>query len=210
MPSKKLVPAIHPTADVSPQTSIGPGTKIWQHVQVREGATLGANCILSKGVYVDSGVVIGSNVKIQNYVSIYYGVTIEDGVFCGPHCVFTNDKIPRAINPDGSLKSATDWLVTPTLVRRGASIGANAVIVCGITIGQWALVGAGAVITKDVPDYGIVLGNPARLRGFVCPCGGRLTLDHHAQHGTVMTCCDTCNEQTAISGENWALLSQSS
>ncbi|MCG3208468.1 MAG: UDP-2-acetamido-3-amino-2,3-dideoxy-D-glucuronate N-acetyltransferase [Anaerolineae bacterium] len=200
----------HPTADVSPQANIGPGTKIWQHVQVREGATLGANCILSKGVYVDAGVVIGNNVKIQNYVSIYHGVTIEDGVFCGPHCVFTNDKVPRAINPDGSLKAAADWIVSPTLVRRGASIGANAVIVCGITIGQWALVGAGAVVTKDVPDYGIVLGNPARLRGFVCPCGGRLTLDHQTQQKTVVARCDTCNQQIAISGENWALLSQNS
>jgi acetyltransferase-like isoleucine patch superfamily enzyme len=141
---------------------------------VREDAQIGRNCILSKGVYVDAGVVLGDNVKVQNYVSIYHGVTIEDGVFCGPHCVFTNDRRPRAINPDGSLQTGTDWTVGKTLVRTGASIGANAVIVCGITVGAWAMIGAGSVVTRDVPDHGLMFGNPARLRGFVCRCGGRL------------------------------------
>jgi len=193
---------IHPTADVSPQAAIGSGARIWQHVQVREGATLGENCILSKGVYVDSGVVIGNNVKVQNYVSIYHGVTLEDGVFCGPHCVFTNDKSPRAINPDGTLKAATDWAVTPTLVRYGASIGANAVIVCGVTIGRWAMVGSGAVVTRNVPDYGLVIGNPARLHGFVCPCGVRLTA-HHSDAQTVTTCCPACHQQIIIDANLW-------
>ncbi|MEP7200227.1 MAG: DapH/DapD/GlmU-related protein, partial [Chloroflexota bacterium] len=162
---------VHPTADVSPRATIGDGTRIWHQCQVREGARLGRNCILSKDVYVDVDVQIGDNVKVQNGVSLYHGVTLEDGVFCGPHCVFTNDKQPRAINADGSLKAADDWTLTPTRVRMGASIGAHATIICGVTIGRWAMVGAGAVVTRDVPDYGLVVGNPAQLRGFVCPCG---------------------------------------
>ena len=165
----------HSTSDVSPQAAIGDGTKIWQHCQVREGVVLGRNCILSKGVYIDAGVRIGNNVKIQNGISVYHGVTLEDGVFCGPHCVFTNDRQPRAINADGSLKSADDWMLGETLVKMGASIGAHATIVCGVTIGRWAMIGAGSVVTRDVPDYGLVYGNPARLRGFVCPCGEKLT-----------------------------------
>ncbi len=192
----------HPTADVSPQATIGPGTKIWQHAQVREGAIIGQNCIISKGVYIDSGVVIGNNVKIQNYVSVYHGVTLEDGVFCGPHCVFTNDKTPRAINADGSLKSGDDWIVTPTLVKTGTSIGANAVIVCGVIIGEWAMIGAGAVVTKDVPDYGLVLGNPARLHGFVCPCGNKLTSASTTAEHTIAVC-SACNQQTKIDNTLW-------
>ena len=164
----------HPTADVSARATIGNGTRIWQHCQVREGAVIGSNCILSKAAYVDSDVHIGSNVKIQNGISIYHGVTLEDGVFCGPHCVFTNDRQPRAINPDGTLKSADDWIVSETLVKTGAAIGAHATIVCGVTIGCWAMIGAGAVVTHDVPDFGLVYGNPARLHGFVCPCGEKL------------------------------------
>lgn len=160
-------PHVHPTAEVSPEAEIGAGTLVWHHVQVRSGARIGSNCILGKGVYVDSGVVIGNNVKIQNYVSIYHGVKLEDGVLCGPHCVFTNDKFPRAVNPDGSLQTADDWDPRPTLVRQGASIGANATILCGVTIGRWAMVGAGAVVTRDVPDHGLVYGNPARQNGFV-------------------------------------------
>ncbi len=165
---------IHPTAEVSERAEVGEGTSIWHQAQVREGARIGRNCILSKGVYVDAGVVLGDNVKVQNYVSLYHGVSIEDGVFCGPHCVFTNDKRPRAINADGSLKSADDWALTRTLVKRGASIGANAVIVCGVTVGAWAMIGSGAVVSRDVPDYGLVWGNPARLHGFACSCGHRL------------------------------------
>ncbi len=165
---------IHPTAEVDPRAVIGAGTRIWHWTQVREGVQLGAESIVGKGCYLDADVQIGSRVKIQSNVSIFHGVTIEDGVFIGPHVCFTNDKAPRAINPDGSLKGATDWKISPILVRYGASLGANATIVCGITIGRFATVGAGAVVTRDVPDYGLVLGNPARLVGYVCACGGRL------------------------------------
>ncbi len=192
---------VHPSSDVSPQASIGEGTKIWQTCQVREGAVIGRNCILSKGVYVDPDVVIGDNVKVQNGVSLYVGVILEDGVFCGPHCVFTNDLEPRAVNPDGSLKSPTDWTVSKTLVRRGASIGANATVVCGTTIGCWAMVGAGAVVTHDVPDYGLVYGNPARLHGFVCPCGQKMAVDEDArspQAASTSMICPSCGGRVDI------------
>jgi len=179
---------IHPTADVSDKASIGEGTSIWHHCQIREGASLGQNCILGKGVYVDAGVSLGDNVKVQNYVSIYHGVTIEDGVFVGPHVCFTNDMRPRAINPDGSLKAADDWVLSLTLVKRGAALGANSTIRCGITIGEWAMVGSGSVVTRDVPAYGLVLGNPARLRGYVCPCGEGLVEVRTEPTGKLMQC----------------------
>ncbi|HUS16063.1 MAG TPA: acyltransferase [Chloroflexia bacterium] len=165
---------VHPSADVSAEAEIGADCRIWHEAQVREGARLGANCIVGKGAYVDFGVQIGCNVKIQNRASIYHGVTLEDGVFIGPHVIFTNDKLPRAINPNGSLKSDADWVVGATRVRYGAAVGAGAVVLPDVTIGRFAMVGAAAVVTHDVPDYGLVLGHPARLVGFVCACGTRL------------------------------------
>ncbi|MCD6291578.1 MAG: N-acetyltransferase [Anaerolineae bacterium] len=162
---------IHSTAEVSPDARIGPGTRIWHHAQVREGAVIGRECILGKNVYVDWGVVIGDRVKIQNNASIYHGVTLEDGVFIGPYACLTNDRYPRAITPDGRLKTEDDWEVSPIRVCRGASIGAGAVLLPGITVGPFAMVGAGAVVTRDVPEQGLVLGNPARLAGYVCRCG---------------------------------------
>jgi UDP-2-acetamido-3-amino-2,3-dideoxy-glucuronate N-acetyltransferase len=195
---------IHVTAEVSEQAAIGEGTSIWHQAQVREGAQIGRNCIIAKGVYIDAGVILGDNVKVQNYVSIYHGVIIEDGVFCGPHCVFTNDKRPRAINADGSLKAADDWELTPTLVRRGASIGANAVIVCGVTVGKWAMIGSGSVVSRDVPDYGLVWGNPARLRGFVCPCGRRLDpLQGEKRGQALLWQCSECGAVIKIDGADW-------
>src|SRR5512143_2347188 len=191
---------IHPTADVSARAQIGGGTRIWHQCQVREDAVLGRNCIISKGVYIDLDVQIGDNVKIQNGVSVYHGVTLEDGVFCGPHCVFTNDLRPRAINPDGTLKSGDEWALSQTLVKMGASIGAHATIVCGTTIGRWAMVGAGAVVTLDVPDYGLVMGTPARLRGFVCPCGEKLgeAANVAGESAEVQLICPGCHTQVSI------------
>lgn len=158
---------IHSSATIEDGAVIGEGTSVWQNAIVRRNAEIGSECILGYGVHIDTDVQIGNRVKIQNYVSVFHGVVIDDGVFVGPHVVFTNDKFPRAINSDGTLKSADNWEVSETFVGYGASIGANATIVCGITIGKWAMIGAGAVVTKDVPDYGLVLGNPARLVGYV-------------------------------------------
>jgi UDP-2-acetamido-3-amino-2,3-dideoxy-glucuronate N-acetyltransferase len=167
-------PFIHPTAQVAPQAVIGPGGKIWHQAQVRERVCLGANCIVGKGAYIDFDVTIGDNVKVQNGVCVYHGVTVEDGVFLGPGVILTNDKLPRAINPDGSLKSDADWEVSQTLIRRGASIGAGAVVLPGVTVGEFAMVGAGAVVTRDVPAHALAYGNPARSHGYVCRCGRSL------------------------------------
>ena len=174
---------IHPNAEVSPEAEIGDGTMIWRNVQIREKARIGNDCIIGQGAYVEYGVIIGNRVKIQNNSSLYNGLTLEDGVFVGPHVVFTNDKLPRGINPDGSLKGAADWVVGATLVRFGAAIGACAVIVTGVTIGRWAMVGSGAVVTKDVPDHALVVGNPARVVGWVSATGKR---------------CDTQEEASAL------------
>jgi UDP-2-acetamido-3-amino-2,3-dideoxy-glucuronate N-acetyltransferase len=182
---------VHPKAEVSPAASLGAGTRVWRAAQVREGAIIGANCIISKGVYIDAHVKIGSNVKIQNHVSVFEGVTLEDGVFVGPHVCFTNDLFPRAITRDGKLKGASDWTITPTLVKYGASLGAGAIIRCGITIGPFALVGAGAVVTRDVSAHTLVLGNPARPRGYVCYCACPLSVvseDAHCVRGICAEC----------------------
>jgi acetyltransferase-like isoleucine patch superfamily enzyme len=157
---------IHPTANVAVKTHIGNGSKVWINVQIRENASIGDNCILSKDVYVDHGVSIGHRCKIQNGVSVYHGVSIGDDVFIGPNVTFTNDRVPRAFNPD--------WNVTPTKVKSGASIGANSTIVCGVTIGEYAMVAAGSVVTRDVPPYTLVMGNPARQAGKIDKMGSRI------------------------------------
>lgn len=149
----------HPTADVEDGAAVGAGTKIWHLAHVRSSARIGSGCVIGRNVYVDANVVIGDLVKIQNNVSVYQGVTIEDEVFVGPCAVFTNDLRPRAQNPD--------WQITPTLVRHGASIGANATIICGVEIGPYAMVAAGSVVTKNVPAFQLVAGNPARPLGWV-------------------------------------------
>ena len=167
-------PRVHASAAVDERATLGAGVAVWNWVQVREGAVIGDNTSLAKGVYVDYDVRIGANAKVQNNASIYHGVTIEDGVFVGPHVCFTNDRVPRAITRDGTRKDLADWTVSHTHVKRGASIGANATILPGITIGEFALVGAGAVVTKDVADYELVLGAPARHADWVCECGRRV------------------------------------
>lgn len=149
------------------KVSIGNAVKIWHFTQIMDGAKIGDGTIIGKNVFVDSNVQIGKNCKIQNNVSVFHGVTLDDGVFVGPHVCFTNDMYPRAVNPDMTLKSASDWKVSETYVAKGASIGGNSTIRCGIKIGEWAMIGAGSVVTKDVPAYGLVVGNPARLIGSV-------------------------------------------
>lgn len=165
---------IHPTAEVSAGAQLGAGTLIWHQAQVREGARLGNDCIVGKGAYIDFGVEIGDRVKIQNYALLYHGATIQDGAFIGPRACLANDRLPRAITPEGTLKSADDWQVGRITVGYGASLGAGAIVLPGVTIGRFAMVGAGAVVTHNVPDHGLVLGQPARLAGYVCRCGRRL------------------------------------
>jgi UDP-2-acetamido-3-amino-2,3-dideoxy-glucuronate N-acetyltransferase len=160
---------VHPSADVEEGARVGDGTKIWHLAHVRSTARIGAGCVVGRNVYVDADVVVGDLVKIQNNVSVYKGVTIEDEVFVGPCAVFTNDLRPRAQNPS--------WEITPTLVRRGASIGANATIVCGVEIGPYAMIAAGSVVTKDVAPYQLVAGNPARPRGWVDESGQVVSRD---------------------------------
>jgi serine acetyltransferase len=166
---------IHRTADVSDSAEIGTGTKIWNQCQIRENARIGASCVLGKDVYVDVGVEIGDNVKIQNGAQLYHGVTVESGVFIGPGAIFVNDRQPRAINPDGSLKRDADWDVGRIRLRFGSSIGAAAVVIPDVTVGAYALVGAAAVVTRDVPAQALVVGSPAQQVGSVCRCGRRLT-----------------------------------
>lgn len=158
---------IHATAEVEPGATVGAGTKVWRHCHVVSGARLGPDCSLGQGCYVAGGAVLGRGVRIQNHVSLYDGVTLEDEVFVGPAAVFTNVRQPRA-------HVSRRHAYTTTLVRRGATIGANATILSGVTIGEYAFVGAGAVVTKDVPAYALMVGTPARRIGWMCRCGVRL------------------------------------
>lgn len=180
---------IHPTAIVE-SDEIGEGTRIWHFVHVRQGAKIGRNCNIGKGVYIDTGVIIGNNVKIQNFATIYRGVVIEDDVFIGPAVVFTNDLYPRAF-------IWSEDRIVPTIVKKGASIGANSTIVCGVKIGEYAMIGAGSVVTKDVPPFGLVYGNPARLKGFVCYCGRKLKeIVEENRDKTVYRC--SCGKEVEI------------
>jgi acetyltransferase-like isoleucine patch superfamily enzyme len=178
---------IHETAIVEPGCTIGERSQVWHHVHIRSGASVGADTNLGKNVYLDSGAVVGSGCKVQNNVSIYRGVVLQDGVFVGPSAVFTNDLFPRAGN--------TEWTLVPTVVEEGATIGANATIVCGVKLGRFALVAAGAVVTKDVVAQELVGGNPARRLGWVCRCGRPVAKGNAPLLPTV---CEACGAQNPI------------
>ncbi len=165
---------IHPSAEVSPAATVGEGTAIWHGAQVREGARIGAGCVLGKDVYVDKDVAVGNDCKLENVATLYRGVTLGDRVFVGPHACFTNDTYPRSVSPE--------WQVVPTRVEDGASIGANATILCGVAIGRAAMVAAGAVVTKDVPVHALVAGIPAKVIGWVCDCGRPLDRQMKCAH----------------------------
>jgi acetyltransferase-like isoleucine patch superfamily enzyme len=162
------------SAEVSPQATIGDGSSIWHLCQIREGAVLGAGCVVGRGAYIGSGVVMGDHCKVQNYALVYEPARLGDGVFIGPAVVLTNDTYPRAVNPDGSLKSGDDWEAVGVVVEDGASIGARAVCVAPVTVGAWSMVAAGAVVTSDVPPHALVVGVPARQIGWVSRGGNRL------------------------------------
>ncbi len=155
-------PRIQPTADLDDNVTIGEGASIWHLSQVRRSAQIGKNVIVGRGAYIGEGVHVGDNCKIQNYALVYEPAYLEDGVFVGPAAVLTNDHFPRAINPDGSVKSASDWEPVGVTLKYGCSVGARAVCVAPVTVGRWATVAAGAVVTKDVPDFALVAGVPAR------------------------------------------------
>jgi UDP-2-acetamido-3-amino-2,3-dideoxy-glucuronate N-acetyltransferase len=181
---------VHESAYVDLPCQIGKGSQIWHFSHVMRDAEIGENCKIGQNVFVASGVKIGRNVKIQNNVSVYAGVTLEDDVFCGPSCVFTNIKTPRSAVPRNT---ADDYL--STYVKQGASIGANSTIVCGSNIGRCAFIGAGSTVTKDVPDYALVYGNPAKQHGWMCECGLRL------EPFTDKTVCQECHREYQYDGD---------
>lgn len=169
----------HPTALVSPKARIGEKTRIWAFVNIAEGALIGADCNICDGCYIEKGAVIGNRVVLKNGVNVFEGVTLEDNVFCGANTAFTNDRHPRALRRD-------PWVLQKTLVKTGASIGSNAVILCGITVGQYAVIGAGAVVTKNVGDHEIIVGNPGHCGGHACRCGRKMSSDYY---------CAACRKQ---------------
>jgi acetyltransferase-like isoleucine patch superfamily enzyme len=190
MDGQELKTFIHSTAEVSNLANLGEGCRIWNQAQIRERASLGKQCIVGKDVYIDRDVVIGDFVKIQNQAQLFRGAVIESGVFIGPRVCFTNDRFPRAVNTDGTLKTDDDWELELTFVSYGASIGAGAVILPGLKIGSFAMIGAGAVVTKDVADHELVIGSPARHQGYVCRCGSKLQLNSKG----VSWFCKNCRE----------------
>jgi UDP-2-acetamido-3-amino-2,3-dideoxy-glucuronate N-acetyltransferase len=159
---------VHPAAVIDEGVEIGEGTKIWHFTHIMPGAKIGRNCIVGQNVFIGSGVTLGNNIKVQNNVSIYDGVILEDDVFCGPSMVFTN-----VFNPRSFISRKKEFRMT--LVRKGATIGANVTVVCGNMIGHYAFIGAGSVVTRDIPDYALVYGNPGRMKGWVCQCAEEIT-----------------------------------
>jgi UDP-2-acetamido-3-amino-2,3-dideoxy-glucuronate N-acetyltransferase len=185
---------VHPSAVVDKTAKIGKGTKIWHFVHVRENAEIGENCLLGHAVYVDKEVKIGDRVKLENRANVYRGVRIEDDVFVGPHVTFTNDPYPRSFS--------ADWKVVPTVVKKGASIGAGSVVTCGITIEEYAMIGAGSVVTNKIPPHALAYGNPAKIRGFVCRCGRKLVKEKKQKEFVLMKCLH-CVEKYKISAEEF-------
>ena len=187
--------AIQPTSVVDPSAAIGEGTRVWNFVHVRENAAIGKNCVLADYVYVGRNVKIGDNVKLENRATVYEGVTIEDNVFVGPHVAFTNDLYPRSFNED--------WKIHQTHIKKGSSIGAGTIIVCGSTIGEYAMIGAGSLVADNIPAHALAYGNPARIRGFVCRCSGKLEAKKKTGNYVLMSC-SACKETVEIPVADYA------
>ncbi len=181
---------IHETAIVEEGAQLGEGTRVWHFAHIRKGAKIGKNTNIGKDVYIDTNVIIGDNCKIQNFASLYNGLIIGDNVFIGPHVCFTNDLYPRA-------SIWNEERLTKTVVKNGASIGANSTIVAGITIGDSAMIGAGAVVTKDIPNHALVFGNPARIHGFICDCGTKLE-KKNKKYNMMILVCPTCKKEVSV------------
>lgn len=180
---------VHESSYVDELCEIGPGTKIWHFSHIMKDSKIGEKCNIGQNVVISPGVILGNNVKVQNNVSVYTGVICEDNTFLGPSCVFTN-----VINPRSFIERKEEY--KQTIVKKGASIGANATIVCGYDIGRYAFIGAGAVVTKDVPDYALVVGNPARIVGYVCECGNRL------EEKKEWYKCNVCDKEYEMTNKN--------
>ena len=188
---------VDPTAIIDNNVSLGSGTKVWHFVHIMEDAKIGKDCVIADYVYVGRGVKIGNKVKFENRATVFEGVTIEDNVFVGPHVTFTNDLYPRSFKKD--------WKILPTLVKKGSSIGARTVIVCGVTLGEYAMIGAGSVVTQSIPPHALAYGNPARIRGFVCRCSRKLVTPEKAKDHVYMRC-PVCNEKYKIASEYYAIM----
>lgn len=194
---------IHKTATVEEEVYIGEGTRVWHQAQIRRGSRIGTNCIIGKSAFIDFDTEIGNNCKIQNHSLIYHKTILENGVFIGPNVCLANDKTPRAINPDGTLKKGDDWEASETLIKKGAALGASTVVTPGVTIGSWAMSGSGSVITKNIPDHALVYGNPARVKDFVCKCGKKLQKIGENNEVVVTKC--SCGEELVIPKEIYKL-----
>lgn len=202
---------VHPSVDLEGDVSIGPGTSVWHNAHLRRGAKIGADCIVGRDAYIDEYVVIGDRVKIQNAGLVYSGVTVEDGVFIGPNAVLTNDRFPRAITLSGDLAQPEEWAIGSILLRRGASIGAGAVVVAGNDVGEFATLGAGAIVTRSVPNHALVAGNPARRIGWVCACGHRLgdrSGNPYPGQGIGEASCQACGSVYEITGDRCVLVTR--
>lgn len=186
---------VDPSAIVDEDVILGNGTKIWHFVHIMKEAKIGKDCVIADYVSVGRLVKIGNSVKIENRATVFEGVTVEDNVFVGPHVTFTNDLYPRSLNKD--------WKITPTFVKKGSSIGAGTVIVCGVTIGEYAMIGAGSIVTTSIPPYALAYGNPARIRGFVCKCGRKLELEKETKLHVCLLC-SVCKEKYEISMKDYA------
>ncbi len=177
----------HKTAEIEKGANIGQGTKIWNNCQIKKNATIGENCVVGHNCFISSKAVMGKGCKLQSNIDVWDEVTLEDYIFVGPSVVFTNDLNPRAKYPKSKYPKYGEWI--PTLVKEGATLGANATIICGINIGKWAMVGAGSVVTKDVSDYAIVVGSPAKNIGWICECGNKIKFEDE------QTICKICEKR---------------